>query len=860
MAFLYDQLAGIKKMNLLAPLPSYLLPNLSPRVALRDYQEEALRSFITCYENPDILEGKQPHLLFHMATGSGKTVIMAALILYLYRKGVRNFLFFVNSGNVLAKTRENFLNPLSPKYLFAPTLEVDGQSVRLRAVENFQSSPGQDVQICFTTIQKLHLDLQAPREDGLSLEDFTRRPVAFLSDEAHHVNTLTKRGKADLDAEQSWEGSVNRAFRANRGNLLLEFTATCDLKDPNVLEKYTDKLLFDYPLAKFRSSGYTKDFQNLQSDQDPWGRVLTALVLSQYRLMLFEDHRQLVKPVVLLKSQRIAESQAFYDAFFPRLAALTGEDLAALDFGANPALAACRDYLDRRGLTLDALAHSLKLAFSREHAIIMNGSTDNSEDKQLAVNTLEEPQNPYRIIFTVDMLNEGWDVLNLFDIVRLYETRQSSGHTISPYTIQEAQLIGRGARYCPFQAGPDQEPHRRKYDDDLTSPMRICESLYYHSKTNSRYIDELRAALTELGLLPTARVEVTYRLKESFMATELYRTGLLFANRREEAGREASGGLPPALRSLSVSVAPSTGRAVVYDLFTPRRLEGAQGPIHRHSLPLKHVPWSIAFDALCAFDALRFDRLKARFPHLTGSRQLLTDEDYLGGVTLNLQTPNAIPTGAELHAACLEALGQAAAQLEAIQKEYEGSRAFLPHPIREVLTSKTRLIENPHGDGEGVSQRLVSPAFQLDLSTCPWYVFEDNFGTTEEKKFVYWFSHVVGELQDRYGEVYLIRNERFPQLALYRFEDGQRFEADYILLLRTPRPEGGWLQRQIFVEPKGEGFRAGDAWKEELLLRLETEAQVTEVHIGDTEHRVSGLPFFTEGENAPFASALRALL
>ena len=41
-----------------------------------------------------------------------------------------------------------------------------------------------------------------------------------------------------------------------------------------------------------------------------------------------------------------------------------------------------------------------------------------------------------------DMLNEGWDVLNLFDIVRLYETRQSGRGKIAPYTIKEAQLIG----------------------------------------------------------------------------------------------------------------------------------------------------------------------------------------------------------------------------------------------------------------------------------------------------------------------------------------------------------------------------------------------------------------------------------
>ena len=38
-----------------------------------------------------------------MATGSGKTLIMACAILTLYQKGYRNFLFFVNSNNVLTK-------------------------------------------------------------------------------------------------------------------------------------------------------------------------------------------------------------------------------------------------------------------------------------------------------------------------------------------------------------------------------------------------------------------------------------------------------------------------------------------------------------------------------------------------------------------------------------------------------------------------------------------------------------------------------------------------------------------------------------------------------------------------------------
>jgi hypothetical protein len=38
-----------------------------------------------------------------MATGSGKTVMMAGLILYLYEQGYRNFLFFVNRGQIVEK-------------------------------------------------------------------------------------------------------------------------------------------------------------------------------------------------------------------------------------------------------------------------------------------------------------------------------------------------------------------------------------------------------------------------------------------------------------------------------------------------------------------------------------------------------------------------------------------------------------------------------------------------------------------------------------------------------------------------------------------------------------------------------------
>ncbi|UWV82718.1 hypothetical protein [Mycoplasmopsis cynos] len=68
------------------------------------------------------------------------------------------------------------------------------------------------------------------------------------------------------------------ALHSNRDSIMLEFTTTCDLKDKNVLNKYQDKIVFNYPLISFRESGYTKDFQNFATDTDLWTRTLIALV------------------------------------------------------------------------------------------------------------------------------------------------------------------------------------------------------------------------------------------------------------------------------------------------------------------------------------------------------------------------------------------------------------------------------------------------------------------------------------------------------------------------------------------------------------------------------------------------------
>src|SRR4051812_49053510 len=127
-----------------------------------------------------------------MATGSGKTLMMAGLILYLYQQGYHNFLFFVNSTNIIDKTRGNFLNEPSIKYLFNKTLVLDGKKLSLKEVENFQTTNEEGINICFSTIQNLHSRLNTPRENSLTYEDFQEQKIVLISDEAHHINVETK--------------------------------------------------------------------------------------------------------------------------------------------------------------------------------------------------------------------------------------------------------------------------------------------------------------------------------------------------------------------------------------------------------------------------------------------------------------------------------------------------------------------------------------------------------------------------------------------------------------------------------------------------------------------------------------------
>ena len=471
--FLYETLDAVSEMGFLKKeIPDYLMDNLNPKFELRPYQAEAFVRFFHCLNNN--FPGKEPpiHLLFNMATGSGKTLIMAGLILYLYKQGYRNFLFFVNSTNIIEKTKDNFLNPLSSKYLFNEELHFGANRVPVTPVPNFEGVNENDINICFTTIQKLHSDLTTEKENAITFEDFRKHRVVLIADEAHHINVTTKSHQELFD---SWENTVERIFHQNRDNLLLEFTATHDYETPTMVSKYRNKVINRYDLLQFRNDRFSKDVVIVQSDFDLNQRILQALILSQYKQQVAAKYQISLKPVILFKAQRtIAQSQENKANFHRLIDALTPAQVTDIRRSGVPIVQRAFQFFDANGISDRQLAEQLKRQFQESYCLSVNDEKE-KETHQILVNTLEDRSNRIRAIFAVQKLNEGWDVLNLFDIVRCYEPRDSGQGKIGKTTTSEAQLIGRGARYFPFVLPEHDERFCRKFDNDLGHELRAIE-------------------------------------------------------------------------------------------------------------------------------------------------------------------------------------------------------------------------------------------------------------------------------------------------------------------------------------------------------------------------------------------------
>ncbi|MGL2663833.1 DEAD/DEAH box helicase family protein [Helicobacter pylori] len=165
----------------------------------------------------------QKHFMFEMATGSGKTLVMAGLILECYKQGYQNFIFFVNSASILEKTKLNFTDSASSKYLFSENININDENIEIKSINNLNESHNNAINIYFSTIQGLFSLFTRAKENAITLEDLKDQKLVFLADEAHHLNTETKKKLNDSEASEkrNWESVVKLALEQNKDNLYI---------------------------------------------------------------------------------------------------------------------------------------------------------------------------------------------------------------------------------------------------------------------------------------------------------------------------------------------------------------------------------------------------------------------------------------------------------------------------------------------------------------------------------------------------------------------------------------------------------------------------------------------------------------
>ena len=142
----------------------------------------------------------------------------------------------------------------------------------------------------------------------------------------------------------------------------------------------------------------------------------------------------------------------------------------------------------------------------------------------------------------MNALNEGWDVLNLYDIIH-FDISESK-----KVSLQDIQLIGRGARYRPYELpkeyrGDDGgifarnlqfDKYRRKFDNDQNDTGRALETFVYHFVKTGTFLDTLREELLGEGIINEGVERKIISMKQRFLESETYKKGFVLVNQTEK--------------------------------------------------------------------------------------------------------------------------------------------------------------------------------------------------------------------------------------------------------------------------------------------------------------------------------------
>nr|MBA2599016.1 DEAD/DEAH box helicase family protein [Chloroflexia bacterium] len=372
---------------------------IAARLDLRQPNKEALESIVLEIANHYQIDKKSPpfEAVVDVATGVGKTFILAAAIEFLATDGVRNFAVIVPGRTILDKTVANF-TPGHAKSLLSGMdvrpVVITSDTFATPAMRAAMDDPDQVKLFIFTVQSLIKPDTKSGRRTHKFQEGLGE---AFYG----HLQGLEDLVVFADEHHTYYSPSFSQAVRDLHPRVLIGLTATPHRNTPR------DQIIYQYPLAAAIAERLVKTpvLVGRKDDRtDPRTKLLDGIRLLELKEQVMASWRREsgiapVTPIMLVIAPSIAEADL--------ITAIVGD----------PSFAEGR-YADK----------------------VLTVHSNAPDDALAALDRLEQPENPFRIVVSVGMLKEGWDVKNVYVIASL---------RASVSDILTEQTLGRGLR-LPF--------------------------------------------------------------------------------------------------------------------------------------------------------------------------------------------------------------------------------------------------------------------------------------------------------------------------------------------------------------------------------------------------------------------------
>jgi type III restriction enzyme len=417
-----------------------ILDAVAARLNLREPNVRAIESLAAELTQWFEIEGHDAPFegVIDSATGVGKTYILAGAIEYLAVQGVRNFAVITPGRTILNKTVRNF-TPGDSKSL------LDGMDVRPVVVtsENFNSAAMRremddptSVKLFIFTVQSLTKPTtKAGRRTHKFQEGLGRAFYEHLDAQDDLV--------IFADEHHTYFGpSFSAAVRDLTPYALVGLTATPHRRTP------PEQIIFRYPLAAAIADRLVKTpvLVGRKDDRsDPETKLLDGVRLLEAKHKAIdryceESEDQPVNPVMLVIAQSIDDAEAYAQ-----------------------------------------LLESKSFAGGRYAGAVLVVHSKKPDEDLARLEAVEDDDSPVRIIVSVGMLKEGWDVRNVYVIASM---RSSVSEILTEQTLGRGLRLPFG-RYTEWELLDTLEVLAHERYEDLLKKAQVINQAFIDHRTRA---------------------------------------------------------------------------------------------------------------------------------------------------------------------------------------------------------------------------------------------------------------------------------------------------------------------------------------------------------------------------------------